>query len=752
MANKQVKKNLKQQPIKQTKVKTSFIKDFFRKENFDCKTLESKLFVTAFIMFFVSLIPRLLNTSFFLPYYSIDENEVTEFAVSVMGDSKDPVWYKYGPFFQYILGYIYSIVGFFKGVGSEEYVKNIFFDSSDFYYIARLMCSIVLLITSLFIYKIGKEHFNKKVALIALILSLFPFYESLLSFQVRIDSMLAMCSTIAIWSALRYYKKGKVKYVLLAGLFAGFGLASKPLPGLLLMPTVFIAIAIRNFDFTKKFEADKLFKSYLRILIDKNIYILAIVIFIGNYIGNPYSVTNFNAFWLEQTTAIETGGNLGGGTWPKGYKLLSHFGSLGLVFIILFPIVTIIGIIKGVKEKNIPLLILASYIVVYWGLFAKGQARFYWYIAIVPLILFMVAYSINLLTEYFKNNKLKYIVILACVAVLIFTPLKNIIALDINIYSKYDGYKQSHTLIQAKEWIEKNIDKNKEILVYGVSPNMPKLVSSDIEYYIPFQKGSRSGDYFGDYFMYSRGQIEWYIQLFAKAHQEYVSANPEKIFSHIETIRYSKPIQEIINFCISNKKEILITTYKDFENSQYFKNHTIKKFENKDFINGSEVFIYKMHLTIADTINNASTYEDCSINGSILFNLGQVNQGLAYFEKAFKFKQNDEKQILFLAQKFHESKNIDKASYYYDLAVKKFPKNSKILQERALFFFNIQQFDKAINDLSAIIGLEKNNYYAYYCRGISYLNKNDQRAITDLEKAAANGYEEAGKILSQIKK
>ena len=125
--------------------------------------------------------------------------------------------------------------------GFENFVHDIFFNPTRFYYIARFINSCLNILLAFFTYKIAKEYFNSKMALMSLFLAIFPFFDRLVSFKIRIDTLLAVWSILAVYFSLKIFETGKLKYYLLVALFFGLGLATKPLPALLILPTIFLS-------------------------------------------------------------------------------------------------------------------------------------------------------------------------------------------------------------------------------------------------------------------------------------------------------------------------------------------------------------------------------------------------------------------------------------------------------------------------------------------------------------------------------
>ena len=122
------------------------------------------------------------------------------------------------------------------------FVDNVFLDPTLHYYLARALNGIVNIATGYFTYKIAKDFFGKKVAVVALLLALFPFLDLMVGLKIRVDSLLGLFSVLCLYYCLKVAKNGSWLNYGLAAIFCGCSIATKPLPGLLILPTVLLCL------------------------------------------------------------------------------------------------------------------------------------------------------------------------------------------------------------------------------------------------------------------------------------------------------------------------------------------------------------------------------------------------------------------------------------------------------------------------------------------------------------------------------
>ena len=551
------------------------------------------------IIFIYSFIVRFGPISTFLPFYSLDENELTEFALALFGPDKDPHWYKYGPLYWYILKFIYSIQIFIGGVSTDEFVQNYFISPSNYFLTSRYLAATMHIIMAFVAYKMALAHFNKKSAVITLCIALIPIGDSLTAFLPRIDTLLALNVLCCLYFSLFVLDKKRINswiYFILMGAFFAFSLSSKPIPSLLLLPSLALVFYFRNFD--NKWTIKSNIAPIIRVFAEKGLYIFLCAFFIGLFISNPYAFKSFDLFWAEQVAAVQEEGQR---NFESGLNIFRFSSSFGFPLLLTYVGVTSFALYDGIKRKKYALTILASYTFVFWLSFSFGAARNYFYVPVIPPLAILSGYYIRRIVYQLKqNHKLPkslsinmacgILLLILCISPIYNTTKSRIPLIGIDQVTK-------HTQSAAQDWIESNIPENSRILYYGYYTSLPKLIDNNIN------EQAR----YGDYFMYGRGNNQYWINQYSKAYNRITNDKEIKKYN----IEYNLNFQDangqnqsyytryeddnvssqIFNLAASQGLDYIVTVYELSQNTGPF--NEIMKLDRTGFKYGPKIYIYK---------------------------------------------------------------------------------------------------------------------------------------------------------------
>lgn len=471
------------------------------------------IWVAVLIVFVLGIIPRFITIDAFLPEYSIDENEIVEFPLGFFGGDKDPLWFKYGPFYWYLLYYVFKVQAFFSGMSPDGFVENYFVNNVSYYTTARIFNSCIHIALGFLGFMICHKHVNRNAAPYVLLIALFPFVDMFTSFKPRVDSLLALCALISLYFALDWLKERKNWSYVLAGLFFGFSVSSKPLPALLLLPTLSLIYIISEIEQIQKDKKRKLnFGSVAQALfVNKALYLALGSAILGFILSNPYAAFDLGQFYQEQIYAIETEG---GRDFESGASMNKFFVYSGYAFTIAAVISIFVSIIDSIKRKKWGLMAISSYILIFYAAFAMGASREYFYIPIIPLCALLVAYYIHRLVYYLdiKSEKLQISLKLLLALVVFGQPLKSMAVFSNNVLKVSGDYAEVVPSLAAGNWIMENVPTNSKILYYGYYTSLPRLLDSD-----PNEQAS-----YGDYFMYNRNKNKYWIERFSSAMNTHV--------------------------------------------------------------------------------------------------------------------------------------------------------------------------------------------------------------------------------------
>ncbi|MEO8184361.1 MAG: glycosyltransferase family 39 protein [Deltaproteobacteria bacterium] len=184
---------------------------------------------------------RWLNAHTELGLPSVDENDVVQQGVAFMGGEWRYYLLEYGALPMYVLAALYRVVAVLHGLTALEYASRIFYDGEEQYLLGRLFCAACYLPLSIASYRFLGPRFGRSAGLVSACLLALPCLDTLTKATVRIDVVQGACQLGALLFLARALESKQVRNWLWAGVFAGLGMACKPLPGALLGPCFWAA-------------------------------------------------------------------------------------------------------------------------------------------------------------------------------------------------------------------------------------------------------------------------------------------------------------------------------------------------------------------------------------------------------------------------------------------------------------------------------------------------------------------------------
>ncbi|CCE24409.1 glycosyltransferase family 39 protein [Methylotuvimicrobium alcaliphilum] len=521
--------------------------------------LTTMLVVFSIVIFFLSLILRLWLLDAWLPHYFIDENDVVEPSIVVFGGGIEPGGYGYGPLYSYLLALLHWVVSFFSRQSFVDYSINIFFDPTSYYILARTFNMTIHLATAGIVFYLAKLVFGWRTALVALPLLVFPFADLLTNYTVRVDSLLALLATATLLAAIKGYETEDLKWYLFAGVFFGLSVATKPLPAILILPTLALAHLLSQ---SRTLRSDESLKSNLhpkllgklvfKSLISKNLWYAGLAAFLAHTIANPYSLIKIKHFYWSQIRILSSEGGRGYGL---GIDLTRYFGDLGVVFVIAGAASVFYILGYALVRRDARVAILLSYPVIYFLAFAFGSSREYWYIPIIFLIAVFLSKAIIDFADAFlnKDNMKSYFVFAALGAVLI-QPVTILVS---DAAFRQQG-EQAHASLSSKKWIESHAPSGSRILIYGMAGYLPRVIDQRADVQAVF----------GEYFMYGRTKHQHYVDLYHVAHDTYLSMyQPTYLVTHINSncLKDHDPKEDDLRQALDKNHYDLLVTYCDVQ-------------------------------------------------------------------------------------------------------------------------------------------------------------------------------------------
>ncbi len=306
------------------------------------------------------------------------------------------------------------------------------------------------------IYFLGKELFNKKVALIAAFAS--SFVWSFLFWSVRFQPdffslSLQLLSLLFFW---KLFKEDKKKYALYGGMFAALAFYFKISALLIPLALLLFVLFKDGFSFIKK----------------KN-YWIALASFVLTLV--PFAIWQYSVFGNPLAFAPSYIGGTGiGQGWDFGWMVFQFFYQFPKpLFFILFVIGAGAALLNMVLSTDIYLknkerrldahvfsLLLLVVIILFYVFYIRGTIEDRWVFIIIPFIMYFAAEGLISISEMIGKNNKKLIlgIVLLCLSIFMFYQLQH-------TNSLIDLKKESYLPVkEASLWIKENSEKEDTVM------------------------------------------------------------------------------------------------------------------------------------------------------------------------------------------------------------------------------------------------------------------------------------------------
>lgn len=561
------------------------------------KIILSSLFATFFALL---LVARYLGAREGLPDYFIDDPAVGIFSMKYLLGDFDPGFYQYGPLYSYLLAIVYYIYLLFSSYDLNSFVQDYFFNPYNYYLIARLSSSVVIVMLAFLTSYLSAKLYNKKVALVVLFLAIFPFIDNLIDYHVKVDTLLAVWALFAVYYSIKINQTGSLKYYIITGLFIGLGFATKPFPALLVLPTVFLShffsqnlqgsvIKKKNVVIYK--IKNNIIKKITSKILNIKLFVLTSASIFFSFLFNPYLLVHLGGFYSYQAYVLSHDTHL---QLPKGWSFLSILSDdkfLGYCFIIISIIAFIYYIYKYIKTKNFSYLIIVSYPIVFWCMFAPFPSRAHFFAPIIPILFIMISKLIIDISEKIKYSLLRYAFVLCVLLLLFLQPGFNLYKRTLFLKRYPDPYKSVAT-VAGKYWIEENIPAMSKIFMNGYYAALPRLVNYDIEKHMDYDEA----------FAYGHDDNKLYAEMYKESYNKYKKAGG--VFYDIDSSKANRSTDweklgynqdYLFEYCMKNNYDYVITSYpRDLDKYPEFDKRKVTEFNANDYPLGRRFKIYKL--------------------------------------------------------------------------------------------------------------------------------------------------------------
>jgi dolichyl-phosphate-mannose-protein mannosyltransferase len=426
------------------------------------------------------------------PY--IDENEVVEQAVAFMGGELEHHFMKYGPLTMYVLAALYRAVAAIRGLSALDYASRVFFEGAEHYLIARGLAVVSLVVVAWLGFASFRRHFGPAPALFVCCLLGLPLADVLYS-GVRIDVIQAAFQALTLLALAEVIASPRRRYWLMAGACAGLGIATKPLPGLLVLP----CFALASWFVAAKDSAGKTRTPLSRLgaaATQPGLWLAAIVCIGFTILADP-AVLDIREFVASQRDAIAL--HSGEREVRLRQNVPGALRALGLPFLSLAGLAAIIGIVRRDARSLLVTLFVFVYLAAFWG---RG-ARNYFMVAPALAACLLMGYAFaSLYHRPWQERTRRWLALcwLPVIALLVLTPVKHL----------WPRLQLSSSL-QARAWVHEHIPSGTPIFHVGPRPGSPLLVGTNEK-----QQGR-----WGDHFEYGRHKYKFLKQAFRKAFSDY---------------------------------------------------------------------------------------------------------------------------------------------------------------------------------------------------------------------------------------
>lgn len=348
------------------------------------------------IILLVALAWRLNNVGFGLPsLYDPDEPIFMIKSVELLTNGTlNPKWFGHpGTTTIYLLALIdAAVVG--SGVASGAYsnidafVKAAFLDPGLLFLPARIAMAILGVLAVWMTYLVGRRTHGTAVALIAAALLAFNSVHIAWSQVVRTDIHASVFMMACLLFAIRIGQRGKTSDYVLAGLFAGFAVATK-------WPSITIFVAVLGAAVSRTMTSRSAAKQDLI-----GVAVAAVALLLGVFLASPFIFLDWQTVLADLSNEARPRhlGHTGGGFIYNGWWYLWHpvresVGIVGLVLIVA-------GLAVSAVRSNVSRWTLVPAALAFFALIAAQHLIWSrWVLPLLPMFSVFAAVAIVVLGE-----------------------------------------------------------------------------------------------------------------------------------------------------------------------------------------------------------------------------------------------------------------------------------------------------------------------------------------------------------------
>jgi hypothetical protein len=475
--------------------------------------------LAALLICLMGLYLRVLNARTDLGSPGVDENDVVQQAVAFMGGDWRYYLLEYGALPTYVLAGIYHLVGRLHGLDGFQYAQRVFFDSEELYFVGRLYCAACYAVLALVSYRVLAARFGRSAGLVSAALLALPTMDSSTNGTARIDVMQGAWQVACMFCLVRALESKQLRHWLWAGVAAGLGVASKPLPGLLIAPCFLAA----SWFATEQAEAPaggallRAARSALATLFRPALWASALAALGAACLANPTALDLAKFVRAQRDAAGYYSGARAPGAHYDAFQASVRLGAP-------FLAAAALSVCALVFVRDARARLLALFPLVYVTGFVGRPVRFYYLVspAMAACVVIGVAVGLALSRAGLdapsgragaeppppqplgRRRWLAALIGLCLAPVLAYAPVSRM---------EYLRHVTSDASLMH-DWIEEHVPSGASIFHFGGYAAGPRLVVDS------WKRQSQLSDFFD----YGRDQYDFYQRAFRQAHAEYLSA------------------------------------------------------------------------------------------------------------------------------------------------------------------------------------------------------------------------------------
>ena len=220
-----------------------------------------------------------------------DESTIMQISLRFFTGDLNPHFFNYPTFYMYLLfifyGCYFLIGAIFGAYTSISYfVASFVVYPTNFYLINRIIVAFIGTLTIFVVYRITKDLFNKKTALIAILFCSLAYLHVRDSHFGTTDIPTTFFIMYSVLYIIKSYQDKTLKNYVIAGIFAGLATSTK-YTGILLFIPMF---CVHLFSFLDSKE------KRIKLFFDKKISLFTTIFILTFLIGTPFALLNFSRF------------------------------------------------------------------------------------------------------------------------------------------------------------------------------------------------------------------------------------------------------------------------------------------------------------------------------------------------------------------------------------------------------------------------------------------------------------------------